>query len=76
MTTESRNETPEERFKRVAETRTNAVIDRLRLLGNCSNKRIYSYTEKDVEKIFSTINRQVREIRSKFNSLSKEKFKF
>ena len=69
------NETPEERFKRVAEARTNAILNKIRILGNCSNKQIYSYSEEDIEKIFSAINRQLREVRAKFNSHKQEKFK-
>ena len=69
------NETPEERFKRVAETRTNAVLDKLRILGNLSNRQIYSYAEEDINKIFRAINNQIKEVRAKFNSRQKEKFK-
>ena len=46
------NETPEERFKRIAEVRTNAVLDMLRILGNLSNKQMYGYLEEDLNKIF------------------------
>lgn len=70
------NETPAQKFERVAEIRTNAVLYKLRLLGNCSNKRLYSYTEEQLDKIFSAINKQVRETRLKFNFKKKEKFKF
>ncbi len=69
------NETPEQRFKRVAEARTNAVLDKLRVLGNLSNKQIYSYTEEDIDKIFSAINKRLREVRAKFNSQKKGRFK-
>ena len=69
------NETPEERFKRVAEARTNAVLHKLRVLGNLSNKQMYSYTEKDMKKIFAVINKQVKEVRAKFDSQKQEKFK-
>ena len=69
------NETPEERFKRVATARTNAIFNKLRILGNCSNRQIYSYSEEDIDKIFSAINRQLREVRAKFNSRKEEKFK-
>lgn len=69
------NETREERFKRVAEARTNAIFNKLRILGNCSNKQIYSYSEEDIDKIFSAINKQLREIRAKFNSRKEERFK-
>ena len=69
------SETQEQRFKRIAEVRTNAVLDRLRILGNLSNKQMYSYSEEDVEKIFWAINKKVKEIRLKFNSGKKERFK-
>ena len=69
------NETPEERFKRIAAVRTNAVLDRLRILGNLSNRQMYSYSEEDINKIFSAINGQLREVRAKFNSHKQEKFK-
>ena len=69
------NETPEERFKRIATVRTNAVLDRLRILGNLSNRQMYSYSEEDINKIFSAINKQLREVRVKFNSQKQEKFK-
>lgn len=69
------NETPEERFKRIAETRTNAVLDKLRILGNLSNKQRYKYTEKDIDKIFIAINKQIKEVRANFNSRKREGFK-
>ena len=69
------NETPEERFKRVATARTNAIFNKIRILGNCSNRQIYSYSEEDIDKIFSAINKQLREVRAKFNSRKEEKFK-
>ena len=69
------NETPEERFKRVAEARTNVVIDKLRILGNVSNRQIYSYSEEDIDKMFSAINKQLREVKAKFNSHKRDKFK-
>jgi len=71
----NKNETPEARFKRIAEARTNAVLDRLRILGNLSNRQMYRYTEEDVEKIFSAINKQVKKVRSKFHFSNKERFK-
>lgn len=68
-------ETPRERFKRLAVQRTNAIFKKLKILGNCANRQIYEYTEKDVEKIFSAIEKQVKEIKSKFYFPKEEKFK-
>lgn len=69
------NENSEGRFKRIAEVRTNAVLDRLRILGNLSNRQMYKYTEEDINKIFLAINKQVKEARAKFNSQKQKKFK-
>lgn len=68
-------ETPEDRFRRLAATRTNEVLRRLKILGNCSNRQIYSYTEKDIEKIFSAIDRRLKETRAKFHFERNDKFK-
>ena len=69
------NETQEARFRRIATVRTNAVLDRLRILGNLSNRQMYRYSEEDINKIFSAINKQIKEVRAKFNSQKQEKFK-
>ena len=71
----SSNETAEQRFKRIATSRTNAVLDKLRILGNLSNRQMYSYSEQDINKIFSAINKQLKEVRAKFNTRKEEKFK-
>lgn len=49
-----------EAFKRVAEKRTRRVLDSLRLLEQCSNRRIYQYTDEEVDKIFREIRAAVR----------------
>lgn len=60
-----------ERFKRIAENRTNRIIEALRLLGNCSNRSNYSYTDEEVKKIFSAIEAEVKETKLKFQSKTK-----
>ncbi len=55
-----------ERFKRLASQRTNLILQRLKVLGNCSNRSAYEYTEEEVNKIFSEIEKKVREVKSKF----------
>jgi hypothetical protein len=69
------DEKPEERFKRLATMRTNSVLKKLKILGNCANRQVYKYTEKEVDKIFSAIERQVKEIKSKFHFPNEKKFK-
>ncbi len=62
-----------ERFKRLATYRTNEVLKKLKVLGNCSNRQAYEYTEDEVSKIFQEIDRTVKEIKSKFHFPKKEK---
>jgi len=68
------NETRRERFVRVATARTNAVIDKIRIIGHLSNKQMYDYSEEDIEKIFAAINKQLRDMRAKFNSKKSQRF--
>lgn len=64
-----------ERFKRLAQYRTNEVLKRLRVLGNCSNRSAYDYVEDDMNKIFSEIERRVRETKAKFHFPKNKEFK-
>jgi len=68
------NETRSDRFKRLATQRTNAALDKLRLLGNLSNKSNYEYTEEDVNKIFFAIDSQLRIIKSLLLGKKKKRF--
>ena len=60
------NESKRERFVRLAEARTNKIIDMIQLLGNCSNTSTYEYTQQDIDQIFSAIETEVREAKKKF----------
>lgn len=60
-------ETSRERFKRLATLRTNAILKRLKVLGNCSNRSAYEYIKEDIDKIFSEIEGYAKEIRGKFH---------
>ena len=66
-------ETKREKFVRLAEARTNKIIDMLQLLGNCSNSSAYDYTQQDVDKIFAAIEAEVREAKKKFNKTESKK---
>lgn len=68
-------ESPHDKFKRLATKRTNEVLRKLKILGNCANRQIYEYTDEDVEKIFKAIDRKVREIRANFRSSREQNFK-
>lgn len=60
-----------ERFKRLASKRTNEVLDRLRILGNCADSRSYAYSEDEIDKIFRAIDEQAKIVRAKFKKPKK-----
>ena len=67
------NETKSEKFRRIATARTNGILDRLRVLGNCSNQIVYEYKDEEVEKIFATVDEQLRLVKAKFRIGNKHK---
>jgi len=54
------------RFQRVAEARTNKIIDMIRLLGKCSNRTNYDYDEDEVNQIFEALEKELKEARAKY----------
>mgnify|MGYP001590663074 CR=1 FL=1 len=64
-----------ERFKRLATQRTNTILRRLKILGNCANRSAYEYTEEDISKIFSEVEKTVRSVRAKFHFPKHKEFK-
>lgn len=67
--------TRKEQFRRVATRRTNDILNRIRVLGNCSNKSSYSYSEEDIKKIFSAIETELRSVKARFANKKKTNFK-
>ena len=59
----------------MATQRTNSVLQRLRVLGNCANRGVYDYTEEEINKIFSEIERSVRGTKTKFHFPKSKEFK-
>jgi hypothetical protein len=65
-----------DRFIRIAENRVNRILDAMDSLGNCSNRRNYDYSDTDVKKIFSEIEKKLKETRSMFQASAEEKKRF
>lgn len=64
-----------ERFKRLATQRTNSVLQKLKVLSNCANRSAYDYSEEEINKIFSEIERRVRETKAKFHYPKHKEFR-
>ncbi|MHC4343052.1 MAG: hypothetical protein ACYSX0_22940 [Planctomycetota bacterium] len=65
-----------ERFLRIAEKRTTAVLQKLRVLGNCANRGTYSYTDADIQKIRRAIEEQLDRTLARFETTKEPRFKF
>ena len=78
MTTQKsrRSETKRDRFRRLAQARTNQVIKRLKILGNCADRSRYEYAKEDVERIFLAVDRRLNKTKARFDlPIDREEFK-
>ena len=66
-------ESKREKFVRIAEARTNKIINMIQLLGNCSNQNLYDYSQKDVTKIFNVIQTELDEAKKRYNKQDSQK---
>ncbi len=64
-----------DRFRRLANYRTNMVLKSLKILGNCANRSAYEYNEAEIQKIFKEIEIEVKNIKSKFHYKRNKKFR-
>ena len=70
---EKKKESKREKFVRIAEARTNKILNMVALLGNCSNPSIYEYSQSDVNQIFSAIENAIKDAKKKFSAQDTEK---
>ena len=69
-------ESKSELFIRLATKRVSSVLKSLRILGNCSNRSNYGYSELQVNKIYETIQAGLDSMISKFTPSKQEQEKF
>ena len=70
-----KSETKEDRFKRIAERRVQRVLDSLRSLSQCSNKRMYSWDEEQLKKIWDAVEGALQNCKGSFKKSETEEFK-
>ncbi len=70
------NETKRDRFKRIAEARVNKILDMMRLLGNCASPSNYEYTDEDIKKIFTALERELKNTKNKFLGVESKEERF
>ncbi len=57
-----------EKFRELAESRTNRALEAIRRIGNLSNRQLYEYEEGEVKKITKVLREAVADIEAKFAS--------
>jgi hypothetical protein len=70
----NRNETPEEKFYRLATSRVNHILDHLRILGNLASPN-YRYSDQQIARIFGAIQAAVDETQALFRPRRKAEFR-
>lgn len=69
-------ESKSELFIRLATKRVSSVLKTLRILGNCSNRSNYEYTNEQLESMFNTIHLALNNTEAKFTPSKKEQESF
>lgn len=70
-----KGESKELRFKRIAEKRVQRVLDSIRSLSQCSNKRMYKWEDGQLVKIWNAIDDELKKCRQSFEEAEPEDFK-
>ena len=55
------------KFVKLANNRMNNLLNKINLIGNLSDKRYYDYEQEDVNKIFKTIDAEIKTMKQRFN---------
>lgn len=69
-------ENKRENFKRVAENRTNKIINMISLLGNLNNTSFYEYSDEEIEAIFDAIQTELDKQHKKLTKKNTGKKRF
>lgn len=49
----------QENFKRIADNRTNKIVELISKLHNLSNSSFYEYTDEQIDEMFNTIQKEI-----------------
>jgi DNA repair photolyase len=61
-----KNETKEERFRRVAEKRVQNIIKGIRSLSQLSNNKIYNWNAEQLKKIWGAVEKEINHCKKHF----------
>ena len=61
-------------FERLANQRTNAVLEKIRVLGHCANRQLYEFDDDDVKAVFRAIREELKNTEARFNGIKHKEF--
>ena len=64
-------ESKDAKFRRLANARVNKTLAEIDKIGNLANRSTYSYTDEQIEKIFSVLAERVESTKAKFKKEEK-----
>jgi hypothetical protein len=68
MAAEIRSKDKRQRFRALAESRTNKAIQAIARIGNLSNRQIYDFEESEVRKIIRALRDTISSVEGRFES--------
>lgn len=63
----------QQNFKRIAENRTEKIVNLISKLHNLSNSSFYEYTDEQIDKMFDIIQKELDKQKEEFKSKEKNK---
>lgn len=57
-----------QKFRKLAESRTNKALDAISRIGNISNRSIYEWEDEEVRKIVKALKDAVTEVETRFSA--------
>jgi DNA repair photolyase len=70
-----KGENKQQRFTRVAEKRVQNVLDSVRRLSQCSNKRMYEWNDDQLTKIWDAIDTELQNCKESYKGAEPEEFR-
>jgi phage terminase small subunit len=70
-----KGETKEQRFKKVATKRVQNVLDSIRKLSQCANKRMYQWNDEQAKKIWDAIDKELGKCKASFKKDETDEFR-
>lgn len=70
-----KSEKKKQRFTRVVEKRVQNVLDGIRRLSQCSNRRMYEWDDEQLMKIWNAIDNELQSCKKSYKTSGPEEFK-